>query len=196
MSRLKDLHSCPIFEEGYLIDVSGFHIDGTQATRQPEKVLCVSIILRAVVDVVKGEDKSRTYLMADYWIKTTKDSDEPFTFGWCCQQVSSDGQALANKIVKIIDEELKPMENLKIEVKNLLAWREGRAMAWDDLFFSLCHVSNNEQLQTLAHAQPTKVRAFKMWRKAIREEEFFREYMDYMYKPRFRSMTRNRVSTI
>lgn len=74
-----------------LLDLSGIDHDGLLTGIQPEKLLLLAIIDRAIADVWDKAPNLEGVIKADFWMETTageESSNIPFSFRWCCEQIS------------------------------------------------------------------------------------------------------------
>ena len=159
-----------------LIDVSGHLFDGTATEMQPEKVLLFSVLNRAVCDVWDGNKREEGLLRGWEWMLFTRNEREPFTFGWICEQLSDQPEALADRIIELADEGRK-MHNIKTAVRDLHNWRSGYANDFVKGLFDLFMMSNDLELQKFRYGWREHVTAYELWRETKSEEKFFEKHL-------------------
>jgi len=71
---------------------------------EPEKQLILEVIERAIRDSFSNINSEKHFRReARAWINCTPDKDTPFTFAWCCAEISeSDGQRIFDGVRKFI----------------------------------------------------------------------------------------------
>lgn len=159
-----------------LIDVSGHLLDGTMTDMQPEKVLLFSILNRAVCDVWDGNKREDGIMRGWEWMMFTRYDSEPFTFGWICEQLSDDPQALAEKIIELANEG-RVMHNIQTAIRDLHEWRSGTANEFVSGLFDLFRMANDLELQKFRYGWREHVAAYEQWKEASNETVFFEKHL-------------------
>ena len=99
-------------KETKIIDASGIDKDGVYVPIMPEKSLLCSYLERAIMDYKRkhsldGYDNSfyitGNYPEPDYWFECTINSQEPFSFGWVCEQLSPNPTQLKRAIIIMLE---------------------------------------------------------------------------------------------